>query len=157
MTTTNLASASAKACFTWIRVATALSMLLATSLFACTGRGENDAIDERPREPEAEARSLEVSPDALTQESDQLEKTNSKTDSALPDKEQWTKGKDKGQPGSEATVLERTARLAEDFGGVVHYVDHAERGQRSVLLVPQEVVDGGTPLLEPRRPMLRWR
>ena len=122
-------------------------MLLATSLFACTGSGENDAIDERPREPEAEARSLDVSPEPLTQESAQLKNTTSKTDSALPDKEQWTKGKDKGQPGSEATVLERTARLAEDFGGVVHYVDHAERGQRSVLLVPQEVVDGEAPLI----------
>ena len=132
-----MASASAKA---W-----SLCICAAAALFACTGSGENAATDERQREPEA--RSLEVSPEALTQESAQLEKTTSKTDSALPDREQWSKGKDKGQPESESAILERTARLAEDLGGEVYFVDHAERGQRSVLVVPRKVVEGETPLI----------
>ena len=144
---TDFASAHVKGRSTWIRAATALGILLAASQFACAGSGENAAIDERPREPQAEACSLEVSPEALTQENAQLEKTTSKTDSTLPDKEQWSKGKDKGQPEPEATILERTARLVEGFGGEVYFVDHAERGQRSVLLVPWEVVDGETPLI----------
>ena len=137
--TTNLASESAKA---W-----SLCICAAAALFACTGSGENAATDERQLGLEAEARSLEVSPEALTQESAQLEKTTSKTDSALPDREQWSKGKDKGQLESESAILERTARLAEDFGGEVYFVDHAERGQRSVLVVPREVVEGETPLI----------
>ena len=137
--TTNLASASAKA---W-----SLCICAAASLFACTGSGENAATDERQLGLEAEVRSLEVSPEALTQESAQLEKTTSKTDSALRDREQWSKGKDKGQLESESAILERTARLAEDFGGEVYFVDHAERGQRSVLVVPREVVEGETPLI----------
>ena len=145
MMTTNLASAFPKARSLCICTAAALCMMLAASLFACTGSGENDVIDERPRGPGS--RSLEVPPEAPTQESAQLEKTASKTDSVLPDKEQWSKSKDKGQPESEDAVLERTARLAEDFGGEVHYVDHAERGQRAVLLVPRDVVEGETPLV----------
>lgn len=75
--TTNLASASAKAWSLCICAAAALCMLLAAALFACTGSGENAATDERQLGLEAEARSLEVSPEALTQESAQLEKTTS--------------------------------------------------------------------------------
>ena len=47
----------------------------------------------------------------------------------------------------EGTVLERTVRLAEDSGGEVHYVDHPEREDRSVLVIPLEFVDGETPLI----------
>ena len=47
----------------------------------------------------------------------------------------------------EGTVLERTVRLAEDSGGEVHYVDHPEREDSSVLVTPLEFVDGETPLI----------
>lgn len=44
-------------------------------------------------------------------------------------------------------VVERTARLAEAFGGEVYYVGHAGRGDRSVLVMPTDVVAGETPLI----------
>ena len=47
----------------------------------------------------------------------------------------------------EGTVLERTVRLVEDSGGEVHYVDHSEHVDRSVLVTPAEFFDGETPLI----------
>ena len=44
-------------------------------------------------------------------------------------------------------VVERTARLAEAFGGEVYYVGHAGRGDRTVLVMPTDVVAGETPLI----------
>ena len=44
-------------------------------------------------------------------------------------------------------VVERTARMAEAFGGEVYYVEHAGRGDRTVLVMPLEVVPGETPLI----------
>ena len=42
----------------------------------------------------------------------------------------------------------RTDRpLAEDAGGVVHYIDHPARQDRTVLVTPLEFVDGETPLI----------
>gem|GEM_PF-440360 len=79
---------------------------------------------------------------------------DSKADIDLTDKKQWFK--DDGQWSdskgdrmslSEGTVAERTARLAEDAGGVVHYVVHAGRGDRTVLVTPQDFIDGETPLI----------
>ena len=37
--------------------------------------------------------------------------------------------------------------LAEDSGGQVHYVNHPEREDRTVLMMPLEFVDGETPLV----------
>ena len=47
----------------------------------------------------------------------------------------------------EDTALERTVRLAEDSGGEVFYVDHPGREDRTVLVMPQEFVDGEAPLI----------
>lgn len=59
-----------------------------------------------------------------------------------------TQPKDEGgltpPPGD---VVERTARMAEAFGGEVYYVEHAGRGDRTVLVMPAEVVPGETPLI----------
>ena len=62
-----------------------------------------------------------------------LEEAASKAQSDVPSKEQWSKDKGKLPEG---TAVERTARLAEDSGGEVHYVDHSGRGDRSVLSCP---------------------
>ena len=72
-----------------------------------------------------------------------LEEAASKAQTDIPSKEQWSK--DEGEL-TEGTALERTAKLVEDSGDEVHYVDHPERG-RSVLVVPVEFVDGETPLI----------
>ena len=60
--------------------------------------------------------------------------------------EQWSRGKDK-QPEAEGSALERTARMAEDAGGEVYFVEHPGRGDRTVLVMPLDFVDGETPLI----------
>ena len=59
--------------------------------------------------------------------------------------EQWSKGKDEQLALPEGSVLERTARMVEGFGGRVYYLDRPEREHQSVLVTPLEFVDGETP------------
>ena len=82
--------------------------------------------------------------DARLQE---LEEVASKAQLDFPSKEEWSKGKAERLSLPEGTPLERTVRLAEDSGGEVHYVDHPEREERSVLVAPRNFVDGETPLI----------
>ena len=140
--------------------ATAVCALLAAALLACNG------TDDRVLELEAEARSLKESVEALADENADLKgqisvlrgrlndqeallqeigEAAAKVESDLYSKEEWSKSK--GEKLPEGTVLERTARLAEDAGGEVHYVDHPVRVDRTVLVTPQEFVDGETPLI----------
>ena len=146
--------------------AVAVCILLAATLSACTG-GDSDK-DQRALDLEAKAQSLEGSLEALTAENtelkgeiatlreqlenrdarlQELEKVASKVESAFADKEQWAKEKDEQKSRPEGTVLERTGWLAEDSGGEVHYVGHAGRETRTVLVMPREFVDGQTPLI----------
>ena len=146
----------------------AVCILMAVALIACTGGDEDSATDDRVLELEAKVHSLEKSLEALVDENaelkgeiavlrersddldarlQELEEVASKVESALPAKEQWSKGKDERLLLPEGSVLERTVRLAEDSGGEIHYVDHPERGDRSVLVTPLEFVDGETPLI----------
>ena len=97
-----------------------------------------------------------------------LEKDDvSKADSLLPIEKEWPKdddedaenlhdGNDKNSndkndnaesasTGNSAT--ERTAELVKASGGEISYVDHPERSDRSVLVLPTEFVDGRTPLI----------
>lgn len=62
-------------------------------------------------------------------------------------KKQWSKDEDEWKSLPDGTTLERTAKLAEDAGGIVHYIDHPGRGDRTVLVTPVEFVDGQTPLI----------
>ena len=145
---------------------TAVCILLVATLFACTGGGEDSTRDEQALELEAKLHSLEAALEALADENAELrgeidilgeslddlderlrelEEVTSKVESVFPDKGQWTK--DERMSLSEGTVLERTVRLVENSGGEVHYVDHPEREDRSVLVTPVEFVDGETPLI----------
>ena len=135
-------------------------------MFACTGGDEDSTRDEWALELEAKIQSLEESFEALADENvelrgeiailgeslddlderlRELEEVTSKVESVFPDKGQWTK--DERMSLSEGTVLERTVWLVEDSGGEVHYVDHSEQVDRSVLVTPVEFVDGETPLI----------
>ena len=97
-------------------------ILLIATLLACTGDSEESGKSEQAFD--LEAKSL----------SDQ--------------KQQWSKDKDEKKWSlPDGTTLERTARLAEDAGGEVYYVDHPGRADRSVLVAPVEFVDGETPLI----------
>ena len=111
-------------------------------------------------ELEAEARSLEASLAALADENADLKGQVAILRGLLDDldaqlqereqaaaKEQWSTSKGARLSLPEGTALERTARLAEEFGGEVHYVVHPERGDRTVLVTPVEFVDGETPLI----------
>ena len=145
-------------------------MLMAAILLACTGDDEDSASDDRVLDLEAKADSLEESLKALADENAELkgevatlrerlddmdarlrerEEVASKEELEIPDpdKEQWAKSKSERLSIPEDTALERTVRLAEDSGGEVHYVDHPDRGDRTVLVMPQEFVDGETPLI----------
>ena len=142
---------------------TAVCILLVATLFACTGGDEDSTRDEQALELEAKLHSLEAALEALADENAELRgeiailreslddrlrelaEVTSKVESVFPNKGQWTKNERVSQ--SEGTVLERTVRLVEDSGGEVHYVDHSEREDRSVLVTPVEFVDGETPLI----------
>ena len=63
--------------------------------------------------------------------------------------ELWSKDEDgdAGLDSGEDGVVERTARMVEESGGEVVYVHHPGRGDRTVLALPVEFVDGMTPLI----------
>ena len=142
-------------------VAVATCLLLAATMLACIRAGEDSAVDERVLDLEAQARSLEERVaaieegrvrtverlDGLGDRLGELEEAASKMEAVLYDKDQWDK--DKGEKSSlpKGASLERTAMMAEDSGGKVQYVDHPGRGERSVLVLPVEFVDGETPLI----------
>lgn len=64
---------------------------------------------------------------------------------AKPAKSQWPK--DEQVVALEGQVAARTAALAEQFGGTVHFVEHPGRDLPSVLILPRQFVDGKTPLI----------
>ncbi len=127
-----------------LRIGVYWGRLSAMSLY---GGGEDSARDERVLELETKVHFLEESLEAQDARPQELEEVASRVESALPAMEQWSKGKDERLSLPEGTALERTVRLAEDSGGDVYYVDHPEREDRSVLVVPLEFVDGETPLI----------
>ena len=121
-----------------------------------TLRQEQDALEEAHEAAEAEERLAAVEEgrlrtderlDDLDARLQELEEFASTVGSVFPGIEEWSKGKDDQSSPPESTALERTARLAEDSGGEVYYVDHPERADRSVLVMPLEIVDGETPLI----------
>ena len=118
----------------------AVCILLAAALLACTSGDEDSAREGRLGEVEEETRPL----NARVQE---LEGSISNLDSLVPVKEHWSKDKDGPLSVPEGTALEWTARVVEDSGGEVHYIEHPEREDRTILIVPLEFVDGETPLI----------
>ena len=132
----------------------AVCILMAVALIACTGGDEDSATDDRVLELEAKVHSLEKSLEALVDENaelkgeiavlrersddldarlQELEEVASKVESALPAKEQWSKGKDEvfGAAGGRRPGKDRQA------GGGFRRRDPLrrppERGDRPVL------------------------
>ena len=77
----------------------------------------------------------------------ELEETVAGMEAVLSGKEQWSTSEDENRSLPEGSTLEKTVRLVEDSGGEVHLIEHPERGDRSVLVLPLEFVDGETPLI----------
>ena len=148
----------------------ALCILMSAALLACSSSDNDSVADERIVALEGKAQSLEESLEALEEENaelrdeivvlherleylegqvQKLEEYDSKADWDAADKDQWfdSDSKDDELSVSGDTALEATARMAEEAGGVVHYVDHAGRGDQTVFVTPTEFVDGETPLI----------
>ena len=77
----------------------------------------------------------------------EIEAVLSSMEPALPILEQLAQDKDEQAAPAEGSVLGRTVGLVRDSGGEIVYIDHPGRGDRSVLVLPQEFVDGETPLI----------
>ena len=136
----------------------ALCILLAIALFACTATDEDSSSDERLLELEATVQALQESLQTTQNENaelnrqiatlrQKLEDTASKSEANFSNKEQWSESKGDKLSMPEGTTVERTARLAEDAGGVAHYVEHTGRGNRTVLVTPRDFINGETPLI----------
>ena len=78
---------------------------------------------------------------------DPIQQAAAKAESQQSAKEQWARDEAARASQQRGTVLERTVGLVEDSGGEVHHVDHPGRGDRSVLVLPRDFVDGDTPLI----------
>ncbi len=144
--------------------AASVCILLPAALLACTTGDEDSASDQRVLELEATALSLEESLETFAGENAELkdgiailrqkqtdfvdaQAADSKSASLLFDKEQWSESKNDRLSMPDGTALEQTFMLAEDAGGVVSYIDHPVRQDRTVLVTPLEFVDGETPLI----------
>ncbi len=115
-------------------------IIFVVAMIGCAGGGEDPAVDKRV--PEFEERMADQ--DAQVQK---FEEAASKSESDLTSKEQWSKDKDEKSKLLEGTAQERTVSLVESSGAEVHYVDHSEPEESSVLVMPEEFVDGVTPLI----------
>ncbi len=168
--TTGALGAAASPGAGWLRRlgTAAVCILLAAVLVACAAASEDPAGDERLLALETNVQTLEASIAALADENaalksenallrerldsldaqlQELEEIASEVDSYLAAMEQWDKGKDEQADLSDDAILEATAKLAEASGGAVYYIDHPARKDRTVLIAPQEFVNGKTPLI----------
>ena len=129
----------------YIAIATACFLLIVT-LVGCMGGDEGSTGDGRtPESEEQQAKPAEAQP--LTAEDMEDKDAVSKEGWDVADKEQWTKDKEESPSQTEGGVVERTVEVVGKSGGEIHYVEHAGRGDRTVLITPLEFVDGETPLV----------
>lgn len=94
------------------------------------------AVNRDLKTENAELRKRLETMDAMLEHSKGID---SKGDTGQTDKVQWSK--------KEGEHIDRTARLAEEASGVVHYIEHAGRGDTTVLVTPEDFLDGETPLI----------
>jgi polyhydroxybutyrate depolymerase len=121
-------------------------ILLTVALLACA----SDDRDSTPRSLADENAALKAEIATLRQTLDERDARIQELEqaaAAFPDKERWSKDKNEWWSQADGDPVERTARLAEDAGGEVHYVEHPGRGDRTVLVIPRELTEGETPLI----------
>ena len=107
--------------------------------------GEPDAAAQPAAQEDGQSNSMERLDD-LEARVQALEEGASAVEAIRPEKGQWSKDKEELSP-AEGAALERTVDLVEDSGGEVHYIDHPDREDRAVLVMPREPVEGTTPLI----------
>ena len=70
-----------------------------------------------------------------------LEEFIVKADLEASGKEEWNKPTEKSSQ-TDGNVLERTARLAEEYGGEVYRIDASQPEERAILVMPLEPING---------------
>lgn len=114
------------------------------------GDGQAQAVEDPPSK-DGQRVEGEAQPEADKERPEEDEKWSE--DEGQAKDEGWTKDEqlsedgDAGLDSGEDGVVERTARMVEEAGGEVVYVHHPGRGDRTVLGLPVEFVDGETPLI----------
>ena len=113
---------------------------------------EQSAKDEAQDEQWAEDEGLSTNEQSAQDEAQAKDEQSATDEQSAKDEEwgkdeEWLGDKDAGVGSGDGGVVERTAGLVEEFGGEVVYVDHPGRGDRTVLGLPVEFVDGETPLI----------
>ena len=152
-------------------------VVLGVAMSACFGSGEEPDQSERMLKLEATVQALEGAVEALKTENaelkdevasskqevgqsrgdsdlddlesrlEQLEALWATKDTALTDKEQWSEDKSEWATEGDGDVADLTASIVEESGGQVHFVEHPARQDPAVLVMPQDAVDGETPLI----------
>ena len=130
-----------------------ICIFIALTWVACTSADEDivseDAVSETV-EQLAGTQEVQVSTgddmDAVAVQNDKENEAVTKEEWGITDKGDWTKDKEEASK-SEGGVLERTIEAVAGSGGEIYYVDHAGRGERTILVTPEEFIDGETPLV----------
>ena len=152
-------------------------VVLGVAMSACLRSGEEPDQSERLLELEATVQALETFLAALAAENveleneidslkhelgqsrgdadlddletrlEQLEAVWAMKDSALTDKEQWSDDKSEWMTQGDGDIADLTASIVDDSDSEIHYVEHPARQDPAVLVVPQDFVDGETPLI----------
>ena len=131
--------------------ALAISIILTATLLSCVS-GDRDAtlqtLADENADLKTEIATLRATLDQRDARIQELEQAAPKTGAAFfPDKQQWSKDKAEWWSQPDGDPAERTAMLAEEAGGQVHYIHHPGRQDRAVLVLPREIADGQTPLI----------
>ena len=129
-------------------------ILIAFTLVACTSADEATVSEDRVSETVGQPASTQEVPVNIDDDLDNKDAESRKDKDAVSkeewdatDKEQWTKDQGEEASKSDGAVLNRTLRLVEGSGGEIHYINHPERSDRTILVTPEEFVDGETPLI----------
>ena len=80
--------------------------------------------------------------DDLDSRLQELEEVASQLELVLPAIEKWFTGMDERVKLLEGTDVERTVNLAESAGGEVYYIDHPDREEDAILVMPLEPIEG---------------
>ena len=80
--------------------------------------------------------------DSLESRLQGLEEVASQVRLVLPSIEKWFRGIDMRLGLLEGSQMDRTTRLAEAAGGEVYYIDHPEREEDAILVMPLEPIEG---------------
>ncbi len=132
-------------------------ILLAGTLLACAGEDEDASADERLLDLQAQVGALEASLEALAAENaalqDEIALLRQQQADSVAAQEAASKpdanpaAAEKPSDGKAAPSPEAADGLVAESGGEAHYIQHPDRVDPALLLVPLDFVAGETPLI----------